>query len=188
MIRDEETHIPRILQHIEPCDLTKADMVDWVWKRLIAAIRAPTGPMVEDSSIELEQSLKEVRFPTQQRRLKSDSGTTSGSRKTGRSRRQTEPLSITGISNDSSSGTIPCPTETLSKRRISSFGGRTSKDSYVPGANCSSTSPAVSNLPRPPASPSIPINVKQNQQVIEALPNINSTESVVPEPTAPDLV
>ena len=67
-MREKGTQIPRILRFLAVCDFTKDDMVDWVWERLGAAIMAPIGPMISDNSVEFEESLKEVRYPTQESR------------------------------------------------------------------------------------------------------------------------
>ena len=65
--------MPRILRFLAVCDFTKDDMVDWVWDRLESAIMAPVGRQISDTSIELEESLKEVLYPTQKKLLSSDS-------------------------------------------------------------------------------------------------------------------
>lgn len=185
-MREKGTPIPRILRFLAVCDFTKSDMVDWVWDRLGAAIRAPIGPMITDSSVELEQSLREVQFPMQQRRLQNDFDETSGSTRAVRSRRQTEPSSSPGSSNNSLR-TIQSRIEAFTGRRISSFGGCSSMDLFVPERNYSSTPPTVypSTSQRPRASQPIPINGRRNPQSIDMLPNVLPPEFTGPQPAPP---
>ena len=183
MMREKGTPIPRILKFLAVCDFTKSDMVDWVWDRLGAAIRAPIGPLVTDSSrAELEESLKEVHFPTQERRLQIDSDTSS----TERSRRRNEHSSSLGSPN-SSPANIQRRIEAFTGRRVSSFGGRSSSDPFVPGMNYSSTPPTVypSTSRRPPASQPIEIYDRQNQRTVEELPNAVPSEFMGPQPPPP---
>lgn len=187
VMREKGTPIPRILKFLAVCDFTKNDMVDWVWDRLGAAIRAPIGPMVTDSSrAELEESLKEVQFPTQEHRLQIDSDTFSGSPRTVASRRRTEHSSSLG-SPINSPANIQRPIEAFTERRVSSFGGRSSTDPFVSGMNYSSTPPTVypSTSQRPPASQPIAISDRQNQRTEEMLPNAVPSEFMGPQPPPP---
>ena len=184
MMRERGTPIPRILKFLAVCDFTKSDMVDWVWDRLGAAIRAPIGRMVTDSSAEFEQSLREVEFPTQQRRLQSDSDTTSS--EADRSRQRTEFSSSTGSSNRSHAN-IQSRIEEFTGRRAASYGGGSSSDPFVPGTSYSSTPPAVypSTSQRPPASQPIAIYERRNQQTEEMPSNAVPSEFMGPHPSPP---
>ena len=76
----ESIAVPRILKYLAVCDFTKDDMIDWMWGSLGAAIKAPIGPKLSNSSSEFEQGLKENNFPIPERRLDNTSSSRSHSR------------------------------------------------------------------------------------------------------------
>lgn len=153
VLREKCITTPRILRFLAVCDFTKSDMVDWVWDRLGAAIKAPIGPMISDASVELEESLKEVTFPAQKRRLQNDTETPPSHRRSGNGERQPKPPS---------QSRAPA-------RRYNSFGGHSSRDP-VESKRFSSTPPSVfpsgamANQTQP-----IPINNKSQPQYPRAI-------------------
>lgn len=138
VMRERDTPTPRILKFLAVCDFTKSDMVDWVWDRLDAAIKAPMGRRFTDSSVELEESLKEVRFPMYQQRLNSDCDRNSSSSQSEQNRRPSAPGGAT-----SSSGSIMGRSEAITNRRVASFSGHPSGDMFESGTQNNSGPPFV---------------------------------------------
>ena len=70
----ESIAVPRLLKYLAVCDFTKRDMLDWMWGSLGAAIKAPIGPKLSNSSSEFEEGLN---YPTSERRLDNTSSSRS---------------------------------------------------------------------------------------------------------------
>ena len=169
MLREKRITTPRILRFLAVCDFTKSDMVDWVWDRLGAAIKAPIGlgPMISDSSVELEESLKEMTFPTQKRRLQNDTDSPGPSR-SGKGGRQAMPPSHCRAS--ASHTTADKRREAFSGRRYNSFGGHSSREPVEPSKRFSSTPPSVfPSGAMANATPPIPINNNPRPQYPRAI-------------------
>ena len=135
--------IPRILRFLAVCDFTKDDMVDWVWDRLESAIMAPVGRQISDTSIELEESLKEVLYPTQKKLLSSDSYCEQSSYRTTMSQASVSSRSSFGTGSaesfssqyrwgssgsTGSKGSCVKSRTTLYERRAESYSGEPAKD------------------------------------------------------------
>ncbi|XP_050404839.1 myeloid differentiation primary response protein MyD88 [Patella vulgata] len=46
----EDCQVPAILRHVTMCDYTKQDLQEWIWGRLVNAIKAPLNSIVWDKS------------------------------------------------------------------------------------------------------------------------------------------
>lgn len=156
VMRDKNIPIPRILRFLAICDFTKSDMVDWVWERLGLAIQAPIGPMISDSSIELEESLKEVTFPPQRRRLQNESEGAASASGSGRIRRDSVPLSSSATCT---SKTQAAKQAEFSTRRVASYAGRSSSESSFEIVTNDSAPPSVFSSGASGARPTPPIPI-----------------------------